>query len=389
MKEYPMSRANKTFCYIFMPVCYAGAIFLFYKAATSVSVAPMSGWLLLGLLAAFLGFYVFREAKVMLVTLDDDSLTQRTVFSTRSILLKELDGYRTGEKDAFVLVPKDGGKSLQLTKSIADRKELIGWVRENYPDIEAREREVDEAVLLEDDRFGATRTEREEALAKARQLARITTIAGYALLLWEIFYPKPYELVMFLSFLAPWVALFLVWRYKGLIRLYSTKSSAHPAVGNLLALPVFGAGLRTLINYDLYGFPQSAWLGLLAGTVLLALVALRATREAMAAEKNKAFVTIGIILLAGAYSYGGMVYANCHYDKSAAQVWPVSVTDKRISHGKSTSYYVTVSPWGKYTDGKEVSVGKSFYTSVSRQDTLSVVLRQGKLGIPWYYLVSH
>lgn len=64
----------------------------------------------------------------------------------------------------------------------------------------------------------------------------------------------------------------------------------------------------------------------------------------------------------------------------------VAVTGKRISSGKSTSYYVSLSPWGRYTADDEVSVSKSFYQSVHTEESLRIFLNDGKWGVPWYRL---
>ena len=383
-----MSRLHKAFCYFFMPVCFAGAVFLFYRAAQSGGLRPMLGLLLLGLLCAFIGYYLMREPRVMVVTIDDQALTQRTVFSTRTIPLNELDGYREGEKEAFLLIPKQG-KSLPLTKSIADRGELIGWIKVNYPDVDARARAEEEQLLLEDQRFGATRNEREETLVKTRKYTRLANVCGIGLGFWFALYPNPYDLTLALTFLTPLVALYVMWRARGLIRFFHVKSSPYPSIGVLLGFSIGGGMLRAVMGYHLYEFSSSVWMLLLAGTVGLILLTFLLSRAALGGEKQRKWAFTGIVVGAALYSYGLVVNTNGHYDQSKAQIIPVAVTGKRISHGKITTYYVELSPWGKYSEPAEVDVSKSFYNDVQVRDSVKVFLKPGRWGVSWYYLANY
>ncbi|HLZ87895.1 MAG TPA: hypothetical protein VKQ52_11660 [Puia sp.] len=348
----------------------------------------MLAWFAPGLVSAMLGLYVIREAQVTNVTVDDYALTQRTVFSTRSIPLKELEGYREGGKDSFRLIPKQG-RSLQLTTAIADRRELIEWVKDNYPDIDKREREAEEATLLRNERFGATQSEREATLVKARQFTRIANIGGMALGLWFVFYPQPFDLSLTLIFLAPLVALVMIRRFRGLIRFYSVKSSPYPSLGMMIGFTAGGGAVRAGMAYNLYEFPSSAWLLLLAGAAGMLLLIFLLAREAFTGEKRKSLVIIGVAVAALAYSYGLLVNTNCHYDRSTARVLPVAVTGKRASHGKSTTYYLQLAPWGRFPEGREVDVSKSFYNNIQPRDTVLVLLNQGRWDIPWFRLVSY
>jgi hypothetical protein len=65
-------------------------------------------------------------------------------------------------------------------------------------------------------------------------------------------------------------------------------------------------------------------------------------------------------------------------------VYPAAVTGQRVSHGRSTSYYLTLSPWGPMTGAFETSVGRRLYNAVNLGDTVEVSLHSGWLHIPWY-----
>ena len=63
------------------------------------------------------------------------------------------------------------------------------------------------------------------------------------------------------------------------------------------------------------------------------------------------------------------------------------VLDHDVHHGKSTSYYLTVSPWidGK-TESKKISVSSKAYRECQIGETAHIHLHNGALGINWYYV---
>jgi hypothetical protein len=384
--EYRIATGWKIFAGIFAALCMAGAIFLIgvmFKPSGSVPV----GVVLFGIVFCVgLGLLLWLDTMRTLVVVDDQTLSSTRLFKSRSILLKEIKGYRKGEKDAFNLELVDGGKSLSIPQNLARRKELIEWIAERYEDLDAREREAETAVLLEDDRFGLTREDREIRLATARKFDTGATVAGFGLFIWAIFYPQPYELVMVLLFVAPWLAVGITWYFKGLLKLYKGKKSPYPSMIQLMGLTTAAALIVTAKSYNLYGFGQKGWSMLTGGTIAATIICIAACWQAIASSGKKMLTYILIFAMAAMYSYSLLIFSNCYYDKSPATVYHVAVTGKRVSSGKSTSYYVSLSPWGRYTEDDEVSVSKNFYQSVRTDDSIRVFLNDGKWGVPWYRL---
>ena len=310
-------------------------------------------------------------------------------FSTQSVALADIDGYRVEEKNEIFLVTKNGEKSLTLPDGIARRKELVAWIKEKYEDLDAREKAAETIVLLEDSHYGGSRGDREQNLQKAGKISKIGTGVGFVLFLWCYLYPQPYGLVMLLSFVSPLIAGYITWSFKGLMRLYSKKSSPYPTLFILMTFPILGTALNAFMRYNLYGFPLAAWLTLAGMSALLSVVALAVLKETVAVSAKKAAAVAYVVSMATVYSYGLLIYSNCYYDRSATKAWHVAVTGKRESDDNTTTYHLQLSPWGKYADGKEVTVSSGFYQSVNQQDSVGVLLNKGKWGIPWYRIVRH
>ncbi|HVS98722.1 MAG TPA: hypothetical protein VHE54_19660, partial [Puia sp.] len=219
MDEYPISRTYKIVGLLFGALFFVGGIAalcaLAYPSVQSGQVVK----LILGIVLTPLSYYLYRESTRLSVTVDADTLVVQHAFSSRSIALKEIDGYRVGEKDAFFLIPSGGGKKLQVPKGIKDREGLLNWIRDKYADVDARERAAETESLLEDEKFGSTREERDAALKKASAAAKAGRVAGFILCTWAFLYPKPLTPLMFGLLVAPFAGAWFTWRYKGLMRL--------------------------------------------------------------------------------------------------------------------------------------------------------------------------
>jgi hypothetical protein len=139
-----------------------------------------------------------------------------------------------------------------------------------------------------------------------------------------------------------------------------------------------------LIRYDIYLIDGRFW-GLIAmGSVVVFLVWAAACRTAATGEKNLFAVYVGILLLAGVYSFDALLFSNCEYDRQPPVITRVGIDGKSISHNRSDSYYLDLSPWGRFIAGKRVQVSHSFYNTVRTGDSVSVYLHPGKWGIGWY-----
>jgi len=384
--EYRIAKGWKIFAYIFGAAFFIGGFFFFIPVFTRTTF-PIGLAISLALLFIVLGAVTFLDTMRTLVIIDKHTLSVARLLGTRSALLEEIEGYRKGEKDTFFIVLKSGGRPLQLPQYLERRKELIGWFEEKYEDVDQRIRAKETEDLLENDQFGLSRDDRAARLATAKTIDRIATGAGIGLFCWAVFYPQPFETMMVTLLAAPAVAIFITWYYKGLMRLEKKKSSPYPSMVMLMTMAIFSALLVIVLRYDLYGFGEHAWSLMLATTLGAVVICITACRKAIAASDKKALTYGVIVVMAGMYSYSLLVFSNCHYDRSVAHPYHVKVTGKRISSGKSTSYYLSLSPWGQYTDGNEVSVSKSFYNQVATHDSVTVFLKKGQWGLPWYFLV--
>lgn len=384
MIEYRISIADKILQLIIGALFSIGGITAFiagFHSPASGSALPMS---IIAVFLVLLGVFFYLETTRLCVTIDEQSMTVTHAFGSRSILLAEIAGFRRGQKNGLLLDLKSGDKPLQVPGTLERRKELLKWLQERYTDTDGeRLKEVTETVL-EDENLGLTREIRERRLNMARKLMMYGSFAVpfFAILIFVV--PGYYKTALILLLAFPWIAVGLTWYFKGILRLYSSKSKPYPSLFLVVLVAELLSFFSIMRNYNIYDYGRAFWIFLLAISVLVLLVWTVACRAAMAGEQNRPAVLLCLFLAAAMHSYGLLIFSNCNYDRSAPQISRVEVSSKHISHGKSTSYYLELSPWGRFTDGKNVQVSSSFYRSVDQGDSVSVYLKAGEWGIPWY-----
>ena len=92
---------------------------------------------------------------------------------------------------------------------------------------------------------------------------------------------------------------------------------------------------------------------------------------------------LSVLLVFFGYSYGLIVTTNCLYDESIPTVFRTKVVDKRVSSGKTETYYLALSPQEVPAELNEVMVSRDFYEKINVDDSVRVYLKEGRYRIPW------
>ena len=336
--------------------------------------------------AAFmaLGAVAWVDTLKSKLTIDNVSITQEGAFQRKSLLLADIKGYRK-EKDYLFLVPKSGKGALKISNYVERREELRAWIEGKYPDVDQLVVEEETKEILADENFGSTTEERQQLLANAKKTATIFNVTSTIIIFWLFIYPKPYQLAWVMALLVAPASLYILWRFKGLVTVNDTKKSAYPSMLPVLLFACLIVGVRALIDYDIYVY-NNVWKYMLGIAAVLSAATYSIAYTGHQKDINKKPIIFALAALFAMYGYGATVFANCHFDASQPQVFTEPVTDMRVSHGKSTTYYITTAPWGQYTGPKEISVAKSLYQSLQPGDSVNIYLQPGRLGIPWYFV---
>jgi len=378
--EYRMSGGNKALLYIFSVFLFGVGIFTIYNALHT----GKPGIFIVAAFALGVSFLLYHSASRLLLTIDEYSITLYNGFTTKSVLLDEIGGFRPGDKDALVLVRKSGERALTIPGTMEQRSELRDWLKERYPDINAQlAREVTEEVLHEE-RYGLTEEDRARRLTQARKIMLYSAFVAPLFIGWVLIRPQPFKLLMLILLTVPLAAVWLTWSYKGILRLYMSKTRPYPTLAMAVFFTEAAAFVAVFREYNIYLINERFWGLVLGVTIFVLLVWAMACRGAAAGEKNLFAVYAGMLLLGGVYSYCAVLFVNCEYDHQRGVITRVSVDGKHVSGGKMKTYYLNLSPWGRFADENDARVSQSFYYSVSTGDSVNVYLHPGEWGVPWY-----
>jgi len=348
-----------------------------HAAAVVIMLIFCTAFLLMG---AYLLFYTLRAQ----VTLRQDDIELTELTSTTTLRRDQILGYRSrpGSQGppTLILIPREGaGKKLTIASMFAFDQAFHDWIS-TLPNLDVRDAEEEQKDIESNPELGTTPAERESKINEARTVCRVLNILTFPVCLWAWLYPHPYELAVATTLLLPWVAVYVTARYKGVVVInQKSRNDPHPNVG----LPFIVPGLM-LVPRVIIDMPPLTWQKpVLLGALVAGFLAYAAYVVDKAIQKQRAIAFV-LFMLSFAYGYGVVMETNAMFDRMPATIYLTTVTQKYITHGKSSSYHLVLAPWGPMQRGDNVTVTRSFYNDRSVGGPVCIALRSGALSIPWY-----
>lgn len=389
MKEYKIGKGWAIFIYIFAPLFIALFVWLlimpFLLDDASIEMlyffAPIS-LAMIGI--AVVGLLDTIKGKVIV---SSDTLSIRSTFINRDLKFQEIKGFRVEQNYIFVLPNTEKKKRIKISSYIGNSSEFIMWLTSNFPDLHQVNEEKEETEILDNFDYGRNAEERSFRLNQAKKVSKVLNWAGGLILVWTLFIPEPYEYAILASISLPVIVLVSVIYYKGLIRIDEKKGSVYPTVFIAILMSSCGLFLRALLDYDILDY-SNIWIpSIIIGTVMVALM-VYATKEFNYKQAKGYFIVLTLIIFFWGYSFGSIVTLNCMYDKSVPQIYHSTVLDKRVSSGKTTTYYFELLAWGAQTESDDVSVSEKLYNYLEVGDSVNIYLKRGQLEIPWFIVTA-
>ena len=220
-----------------------------------------------------------------------------------------------------------------------------------------------------------TSEERLVQLESGTRFARRFDFLTYALLVWALIRPRPYDLVIALLVLLPLVAIVIVVRSDGRYPSATEGNNFSETLWFPVVLPGIMLMLRAMGDIHLLDRTFPALLGAIVALVPAFFVALAGRPLGM----RRLFLTW---LILWPYGYGTIALADREMDASASQRYQATVL---AMSGYKGIYRLELGPWGPRTeDHVEVGVQYSTYARVTVGDHVCIYLRQGAIRIPWF-----
>ncbi|MFD1604337.1 PIG-Y family protein [Flavobacterium artemisiae] len=347
------------------------------KEAYYYFLAPLS---ILMIVVFVIGIIETAKGKFII---DTHKIVSIGAFSKKELLFDEIKGYRITDKFIFIEAKNKDQKTIKIASQTTNLNDIKDWLKNQYVDLDRQDKKNEKKEILNNPKFGWSKEEREETLKRASKTVKIFNWAGGIAAVLGFFYPNPYSLVVTICIVFPIIGLILFKYYKGLIQIDSRENSSYPSIFAGLFFPAIAVFIRSMFDFNIFNY-SNIWMPMtVLGLVFTALFIIGNSEFKF--NKAKDFLSIlFLIALMAAYSYGTIVFVNCNFDTSKNLHYKSSVLSKRISTGKSKTYYIELAPWGKQKNPDEVSVSEEEYNTYNEKDAVHVYFMKGKFEIPWY-----
>jgi hypothetical protein len=331
------------------------------------------------------GFYLIALAIRSRLVIDGTRITVRGALKESSADISEIEGFRfvTTRNGSYTQLYVRGRNSkITILQSFKTDDSFRAWLRQ-VTDLDQRDRDALLDEISRDQELGSTPKERLNALKQAKTRGIIASAVSIAAALAVNLGPANVKLLSAIVLTLAPVAVWMLIQRSPLLYV-AFKKRADPRFDLGFVLLAAGGGLTFLIS-DLEFVTMRPLLYLI---IPVALVYVAAYFTATVKNVNAVAAVLVMIMTAGSYSFGLAIAADSLLDNSKATTYVVPVTGKHSSHGKSTTYYLHLAPWGPIQGPNNITVSSSMYSETSIGDQICLGLHPGQLHAPWYQLVD-
>jgi len=386
---YRMGSPSRIATVILCLFCAAGAVALSglaLKLRGDMVATSIVAVLALGLFFSAAGglWYAFNAQ----ITIERNGFEYRRWFTTVHIDRADIVGRRYNTRRAGTKVPVlvlRRGSSVTLQPNVYEFDSPFEAWLQALPDLDAKDRADTLALIEKDVSLGSNRQERLDKLKQAKRSGVWLNVFAVALGVWSFVFPRPYQLVIAVLAVLPWIAAAILWLRPNLYQLDQRRGDIKASLLGLVLAPAWALGVRALADVHVIDlkalFGWGALVGLFAFFVFL--MAPRGDVSTSGRGRQLAFVLLPFLVIYGA---SVMALGDAMWDAGAPGVYRTTVTHKYIHSGKSRSYYVDVAPWNPAVDENEIRVSSSYYDSVQKGEEVCVRLHPGRFGLRWMQL---
>jgi hypothetical protein len=390
-RRYPVTAAWKAGMAILCGIFLLGALvaaWVLGVVAPPMRDTPQGLTLVFFLAAVAAGAAVYLvDTLLSVLVLQTDRLEIHELWRVRSIRREDM-------KSRQVLQLPNSVATLVLELKTPDLRRIklpIMWQRDStwvswfagIPDVDVEAEKSFAAAVSANPELGATPADRQQALVKARSIARFTIWANAGLVAWASLYPQPYVLVICVLLAAPWAAIWIMSQKPGVYAFNAPRTSPRPDLTILLITPGFLLTLRAMQDVQILD-----WQRLMLWAALIAIALIGTIVWAVPAARQKPASVALTLLLLLAYGYGAAALGNALLDRAPVTSYTTQVYGKHVTSGRGRTPEMRLGPWGPRTAQEEVTVPWEMYRRTSVGDKVCVLLRPGAFGIPWYRIAQ-
>jgi hypothetical protein len=227
--------------------------------------------------------------------------------------------------------------------------------------------------------------ENQQQLNRAFSIARWFKLPGFAIGLWLVFYPEPFDVALWITIVFPLVVIGVM-RFSECFTAMETPNSGSPykpMLANLI-VPAIALWVRGS-QYDIYDV-KLQWLVIAAIVLLLFTIVVYSNKYFMQQTTSVLIGRLALVLVPLLlYANGWTAMLNCYYDSSEPQIYKAVVLEKYVElFKKRERYRLKISSWGKESKPADIEVKELLYKAKEVNDSVEVRYGQGLLHIGWY-----
>lgn len=338
---------------------------------------PLSVTMLFVIIVAFVNTIIGK------FVIDKNKIYTTGLFNNKQIYFNDIKGYRITEH--FTFIESISNKTrIKLSNYYENRNELHDWLIWNYKNLNELEIIQEKQEILSKQDLGWTIEERESKFLKYKRLAKILNWSGGIIAIGTTLLLKTSDYIILLCIVYPIFCLLAILFSKGLLTIDERNEAVYPSVFWAFFAPTSVIFLRALMYFKIYNY-DNVWLltAVIAFSFFFTLIINNRGFVFNKFERTSTILIFSVFIVFG-YSFGTVINLNCTLDDSKPMKFKTIVLDKRITKGKSTNYYLTVSQWNNQKEPKEENTNESDYEIIKKGDTITINFYEGKLNIPWY-----
>ena len=338
---------------------------------------PLSVTMLFVIIVAFVNTIIGK------FVIDKNKIYTTGLFNNKQIYFNDIKGYLITEHFTFIESRNDRTR-IKLSNFYENRNELQDWLIWNYKNLNELEIIQEKQEILSKQDLGWTIEERESKFSKYKRLAKILNWLGGIIAIGTTLLLKTSDYIILLCIVYPIFCLLAILFSKGLLTIDERNEAVYPSVFWAFFAPTSVVFFRALMYFKIYNY-DNVWLltAVIAFSFFFTLIINNRGFVFNKFEKTSTILIFSFFIVFG-YSFGTVINLNCALDDSQSKKFKTIVLDKRITKGKSTNYYLTVSPWNNQKEPKEENTNETDYELIKKGDTITINFYEGKLNIPWY-----
>lgn len=386
-KEYRLS----TFSNIFYGLCaLASAVFGTFLFTTSLPAAqpgPLYAIRFFGLALFIFAILIAINLKRRRLVIDNNSILYVSLFNTRKLDLTSIKGCRVSSKRIRVEPLSTGTPGFTIGNYIdfRDSTGLSSWAKTHFADLDAEDLAANSQAAADDPRLGDTPARRLKYLKNSKDLAIAYNIWGVVMGFAFLFVRGWVGSVLLM--VLPILGIVLMASRRGTIKFVSSSEvSPYPFTMLGIVIPCMMMVAKSTIEYTLLEIRPLVVPGLAVATIIFFLLYAFGRNPTLRSLSSQIIIMAVAALL---YGPSSTKLVNCSFDRRPPVVYSATVLWHNVTHGKSTTYYLKLSPWGPRRDEEDVQVDPSFFHNVKNGDSVNVNLKPGLLHMPWFYLAAH